>query len=66
MIRYNHSKENKKSNLKRMVKDYVLGKISRDDLDTLNGLFKELNNVIDDYFVLPFSDLMSKYNRKNR
>jgi len=32
----------------------------------LNGLFKELNNVIDDYFVLPFSDLMSKYNRKNR
>ena len=48
------------------IKDYVLGKISRDDLDTLNGLFKELNNVIDDYFVLPFSDLMSKYNRKNR
>lgn len=48
------------------IKDYVLGKISRDDLDTLNGLFKKLNNVIDDYFVLPFSDLMSKYNRKNR
>lgn len=48
------------------IKDYVLGKISRDDLDTLNGLFKELNNVIDDYFVLPFSDLMSKYNRKKQ
>ena len=48
------------------IKDYVLGKISKDDLDTMNVLFKELNNVIDDYFVLPFSDLMSKYNRKNR
>ena len=48
------------------IKDYVLGKISKEDLDTLDKLFNELNSVIDDYFVLPFSDLMSKYNRKNR
>ena len=48
------------------IKDYVLGKISKEELDTLNDLFKELNLIIDDFFVLPFSDLMSKYNRKNR
>lgn len=48
------------------IKDYVLGKISREDLVVLNDLFKEIDNVIDDFFVLSFSDLMSKYNRKNR
>ena len=48
------------------TKDYVLGKFSKNDLETLNSLFSELVFVIDDYFHLPFSDLMSKYNRKNR
>ena len=48
------------------IKDYVLGKLSKEENNTLEGLFKELCNVLDDYFSLPFSDLMSKYNRKNR
>lgn len=48
------------------IKDYVLGRISREELSTFDNLFKELNLIIDDFFVLPFSDLMSKYNRKNR
>ena len=48
------------------TKDYVLGKFSKEEHDTLIHLFKELCFVIDDYFVLPFGDLMSKYNRKNR
>jgi PTH1 family peptidyl-tRNA hydrolase len=55
------------SNNKSMdCKDYVLGKFSHDDTDILNNLFNDLNLVLDDYFKLPFSDLMSKYNRKNR
>lgn len=48
------------------TKDYVLGRFSKEELDIYNNLFNELVDVIDDYFVLPFSDLMSKYNQKNR
>ena len=48
------------------TKDYVLGKFSKDELDTYQDLFSKLCEVIDDYFKLPFNDLMSKYNRKNR
>ena len=48
------------------TKDYVLGSFSKEDKETLNELFKQLVLVLDDYFVLPFGDLMSKYNRKNR
>ena len=48
------------------TKDYVLGSLSKDERDTLNNVFKELCPVIDDYFKIPFEDLMSKYNRKNK
>ena len=48
------------------TKDYVLGKISKEDNLIYSKLFDELVEVIDDYFVLPFNDLMCKYNRKNR
>ena len=48
------------------TKDYVLGKFSKDELDIYKDLFSKLCEVIDDYFKLPFGDLMSKYNRKNR
>ena len=48
------------------IKDYVLGKISNDDLKIYDELFNTLNVVIDDYFTMNFSDLMSKYNKKNR
>ena len=48
------------------IKDYVLGKISSDDLKIYDALFNHLTEVLDDYFKLPFSDLMSKYNQKNR
>lgn len=48
------------------TKDYVLGKFSKDEKDDINNLFKDLCAVLDDYFVLPFGDLMSKYNRKNK
>ena len=47
-------------------KDYVLGLFSKDDRKKLESLFINLIPVLDDYFILPFGDLMSKYNRKNR
>lgn len=48
------------------TKDYVLGTFSKEEKEVLNHLFKDLCVVIDDYFILPFGDLMSKYNRKNK
>ncbi len=48
------------------TKDYVLGNFSKEDKEILEELFHKLVSVIDDYFILPYGDLMSKYNRKNR
>lgn len=48
------------------TKDYVLGKFSKEDSKIFEDLFEILVNVIDDYFKLPFGDLMSKHNSKNR
>ena len=48
------------------TKDYVLGSLSKKEKEVLDNLFKELCEVMDDYFSLPFSDLMSKHNRKNK
>ena len=48
------------------TKDYVLGKFTKEDIKVYDDLFSKFINVLDDYFVLPFGDLMSKYNSKNR
>lgn len=48
------------------TKDYVLGKVSKDDEVKYIDLFNKLVLVIDDYFKLSFSDLMNKFNCKNR
>ena len=48
------------------TKDYVLGFFSKEEKEVLSHLFDELHPVIDDYFKIPFGDLMSKYNRKNK
>lgn len=53
-------------NIESDTKDYVLGNFSKEEKETLNSLYAYLHSVIDDYFVLDFGDLMSKYNRKNR
>ena len=55
------------SNNKEMdTKDYVLGKISKEDKKVLNDTFDKLCNLIDDYFIYDFDKLMSLYNIKNR
>lgn len=48
------------------TKDYVLGKFSKNDKEIINKCFTELVNVFDDYFTCQYSNLMSKYNKKNR
>lgn len=48
------------------TKDYVLSKFSKEELKIYSDLFSNLNSILDDYFKMPFGDLMSKYNRKNR
>ena len=40
------------------TRDYVLGKFSKDDIKIYDELFNELVNVLNDYFSLPFGDLM--------
>jgi PTH1 family peptidyl-tRNA hydrolase len=48
------------------TKDYVLGNFNSSENKILSDIFNELVNVMDDYFDLEFSNLMNKYNRKNR
>lgn len=48
------------------TKDYVLGSLSKEEKNSIFELYKDLCVVLDDYFSLPFGDLMSKYNRKNK
>ena len=48
------------------TKDYVLGKFSKEDSKIFEELFGTLVDVLDDFLVMPFGDLMSKHNSKNR
>ena len=46
------------------TKDYVLGKISKEENEILNNIKVTIMNILDDYFKLSFTELMSKYNHK--
>ena len=46
------------------TKDYVLGKMSREDESKLDTVIDTVMAILDDYFQLPFDALMSKYNHK--
>lgn len=50
----------------RETKDYVLGKFSNEEQYTIQLVFQSLILVLDDFFQIDFSSLMSRYNRKNR
>lgn len=52
------------SNDKDDVINYVLSKFSKKELNEIDVMFDTLVNVLDDYFVMDFTSLMSKYNRK--
>lgn len=46
------------------TKDYVLGKISKEEEMKLSDIQNKVLEVLDDYFKLSFSELMSKYNHR--
>jgi peptidyl-tRNA hydrolase len=46
------------------TKDYVLGKISKEENKLLEDVKNTIMNILDDYFELSFTELMSKYNHK--
>ena len=48
------------------TKDYVLGKLGKEEKKSLEELEQVLVKVLDDFFLLDFSTLMNQYNRKNR
>ena len=52
------------SNDKDDVINYVLSKFSKKELNEIDTMFDTLVDVLDDYFVIDFTSLMSKYNRK--
>lgn len=47
------------------TKDYVLGKFSKEEKEILKEKQDLVNNIIDDFLILDFNELMSKYNTKN-
>lgn len=44
--------------------DYVLGKFSKTEMTEINNVIKQVKNVLDDYKILSFINLMNKYNRE--
>lgn len=46
------------------TKDYVLGKLSKEETKMLDEVKSIVLSVLDDYFKVSFFDLMSKYNHK--
>lgn len=45
--------------------DYVIGKISKDELNKLNSVNKYAEELIDDYLNMNFDNVMNKYNSKD-
>lgn len=46
------------------TKDYVLGKISNEDKEKIDKVIDISMDIIEDYMKLSFTELMSKYNKK--
>ena len=46
------------------TKDYVLGKMSKEDKKKVEEVENIVLDILDDYFKLSFDELMSKYNHK--
>ena len=46
------------------TKDYVLGKFSKLEQDILELTQKQILDILDDFLILSFEELMSKYNHK--
>lgn len=44
--------------------NYVIGRISKEELDKINKVNVLAKDIITDYLTMPFDNLMNKYNRK--
>ncbi len=44
--------------------NYVIGRVSKGNLEKINSVNKYAVSIIDDYLNMPFDNLMNKYNRK--
>ena len=44
------------------TKDYVLGNLNKEEMDKLKELEPIIIDILEDYFKIPFGDLMSRYN----
>lgn len=44
------------------TKDYVLGKISKENKKVLDDITDKVVDILNDYFILSFDNLMNKYN----
>ena len=51
--------------IKMDTKDYVLAEFSLEEEKKLTSINSIIVNLLNDYFKLPFNDLMSKYNRRD-
>ncbi len=46
--------------------DYVIGKVSKDELEKINAVNQKAEAILDDYLELSFDKLMNKYNAKEK
>lgn len=46
------------------TKDYVLGKFSKSDIESLNSIINQCANIIEEFSEKSFLDLMSQYNKR--
>jgi len=46
------------------TKDYVLGKISKEEQEKIDEVKNVVMDILDDYFKITFDQLMAKYNHK--
>ena len=44
------------------TKNYVLGKFTNEEKILIDNAIKKISNIIDDYFIVSFENLMNKYN----
>ena len=60
---YNRMKIGISNNKNIDTKDYVLGRLSKEEKEKLNEIIKSGPNIIKDYLNLSFTNLMNKYNK---
>ena len=46
------------------TKDYVLGRLSKDEIEKLTEVQNTILSILDDYFKVSFTELMAKYNHR--